>query len=63
MALGYSHPAITKVIREQAGKLVHCSNLFYTEYPSAAGTEAGQAFRHGPRVLLATAEQRLGRAR
>jgi len=35
MALGYSHPAITKVIKEQAGKLVHCSNLFYTEYPSA----------------------------
>jgi acetylornithine/N-succinyldiaminopimelate aminotransferase len=35
MALGYSHPAITKVIREQAGKLVHVSNLFYTEYPSA----------------------------
>jgi len=34
MALGYSHPAITKVIREQAGKLVHCSNLFYSEYPS-----------------------------
>ena len=35
MALGYSHPAITKVIREQAGKLVHVSNLFYTEFPSA----------------------------
>jgi acetylornithine aminotransferase/acetylornithine/N-succinyldiaminopimelate aminotransferase len=35
MALGYSHPAITKVIREQAGKLVHVSNLFYTEQPSA----------------------------
>ena len=34
MALGYSHPAITRVIREQAGKLVHVSNLFYTEYPS-----------------------------
>jgi acetylornithine/N-succinyldiaminopimelate aminotransferase len=34
MALGYSHPAITKVIKEQAAKLVHCSNLFYTEYPS-----------------------------
>ena len=33
MALGYSHPEITKVIREQAGKLVHASNLFYTEYP------------------------------
>jgi acetylornithine aminotransferase/acetylornithine/N-succinyldiaminopimelate aminotransferase len=34
MALGYSHPAITKVIREQSAKLVHCSNLFYSEYPS-----------------------------
>jgi acetylornithine aminotransferase/acetylornithine/N-succinyldiaminopimelate aminotransferase len=32
MALGYSHPAITKVLKEQAGKLVHCSNLFYTEF-------------------------------
>ena len=35
MALGYSHPAITKVLKDQAGKLVHCSNLFYTEFPSA----------------------------
>ena len=34
MSLGYSHPAITKVIREQSAKLVHCSNLFYSEYPS-----------------------------
>jgi acetylornithine aminotransferase/acetylornithine/N-succinyldiaminopimelate aminotransferase len=34
MALGYSHPKITKVIREQAAKLVHVSNLFYTEQPS-----------------------------
>lgn len=34
MALGYSHPAITKVLKQQAGKLVHASNLFYTEYPS-----------------------------
>jgi acetylornithine aminotransferase/acetylornithine/N-succinyldiaminopimelate aminotransferase len=35
MALGYSHPAVTKVLREQAGKLVHVSNLFYTGFPSA----------------------------
>ena len=35
MALGYSHPAITRVLKDQAGKLVHCSNLFYTEQPSA----------------------------
>lgn len=31
-ALGYSHPRLTKVIREQAGLLLHCSNLFYHEY-------------------------------
>ncbi|MGH9584710.1 MAG: aspartate aminotransferase family protein [Bryobacteraceae bacterium] len=31
-ALGYSHPRITKVIREQAGLLLHSSNLYYNEY-------------------------------
>src|SRR5262245_4421817 len=31
-ALGYSHPRLTKVIRGQAGKLIHTSNLFYHEY-------------------------------
>jgi acetylornithine aminotransferase/acetylornithine/N-succinyldiaminopimelate aminotransferase len=31
-ALGYSHPAITKTITAQAGKLVHTSNLFFHEY-------------------------------
>lgn len=31
-ALGYSHPRITKVIREQAGLLLHTSNLYYHEY-------------------------------
>src|SRR5271166_2012675 len=31
-ALGYSHPRITKVIREQAGLLIHTSNLYYHEY-------------------------------
>jgi acetylornithine aminotransferase/acetylornithine/N-succinyldiaminopimelate aminotransferase len=34
MALGYSHPAVTRVLRKQAGRLVHVSNLFYTEFPS-----------------------------
>ena len=32
MALGYSHPAINRVIREQSTRLVHCSNLFYTPF-------------------------------
>lgn len=31
-ALGHSHPRIVRVIREQAGKLIHCSNLYYHEY-------------------------------
>lgn len=31
-ALGYAHPRITKVIREQAGKLIHTSNLFYHQF-------------------------------
>ena len=31
-ALGYSHPRIVKAIREQAGKLIHTSNLFYHEH-------------------------------
>lgn len=31
-ALGYAHPRMTKVIREQAALLIHSSNLFYHEY-------------------------------
>src|SRR5487761_2685837 len=31
-ALGYAHPRITRVIREQAGRLLHTSNLYYHEY-------------------------------
>lgn len=28
---GHCHPAVVAAIREQAGKLIHCSNLFYNE--------------------------------
>ncbi|MGA2991058.1 MAG: aspartate aminotransferase family protein [Candidatus Korobacteraceae bacterium] len=31
-ALGYSHPAISKTIAEQASRIVHTSNLFFHEY-------------------------------
>ncbi len=31
-ALGHAHPRITKVIREQAGLLIHSSNLYYHQY-------------------------------
>jgi len=31
-ALGHAHPAITETIAQQAGRLVHTSNLFYHEF-------------------------------
>ena len=31
-ALGHAHPRIVKVIREQAAKVIHVSNLYYNEY-------------------------------
>jgi predicted acetylornithine/succinylornithine family transaminase len=31
-ALGHAHPRILRVIREQAGLLIHCSNLYYHDY-------------------------------
>ncbi|MBV9508114.1 MAG: aspartate aminotransferase family protein [Acidobacteriia bacterium] len=31
-ALGYGHPRIVKVIREQSAKLIHSSNLYYHPY-------------------------------
>lgn len=31
-SLGYAHPRITKVIRQQAGLMLHTSNLYYHEY-------------------------------
>jgi len=31
-ALGHAHPRIVKVIRDQAAKVIHVSNLYYNEY-------------------------------
>jgi acetylornithine/N-succinyldiaminopimelate aminotransferase len=47
-ALGHAHPRIVKTIREQAGKLIHVSNLYYHEYQGALAeklcTLLGSAF-------------------
>jgi acetylornithine/N-succinyldiaminopimelate aminotransferase len=47
-ALGHAHPRIVKTIREQAGKLIHVSNLYYHEYQGALAeklcTLAGASF-------------------
>ena len=29
--LGHGHPGLVKAVREQAARLIHCSNLYYTE--------------------------------
>jgi predicted acetylornithine/succinylornithine family transaminase len=31
-ALGHAHPRIMKVLRDQAGLMIHCSNLYYHQY-------------------------------
>lgn len=31
-ALGHAHPRLMKVIRGQAARMIHCSNLYYHEY-------------------------------
>jgi len=42
-ALGYAHPQITKVLREQAGLLLHTSNLYYHEYQGPLAKRIAQA--------------------
>src|SRR5579872_1865679 len=31
-ALGHAHPRILKVLRDQAGLMMHCSKLYYNQY-------------------------------
>jgi len=42
-ALGYAHPQLTKVIREQAGLILHTSNLYYHEYQGPLAARIAQA--------------------
>lgn len=35
-SLGYNHPVLVKAISKQASKLMHCSNLYYTEIQAKA---------------------------
>ncbi len=34
--LGHNHPALVKAISEQAARMIHCSNLYYTEVQAEA---------------------------
>src|SRR6516165_1804118 len=31
-ALGHAHPRLLKSLRQQAGRMIHASNLYYNEY-------------------------------
>ena len=39
-ALGHGHPAIQAVIKRQAGRLIHVSNLFFHEYQAELARDA-----------------------
>lgn len=42
-ALGHAHPQLTKVIREQAARMLHCSNLYYHEYQGPLAARIAKA--------------------
>jgi acetylornithine/N-succinyldiaminopimelate aminotransferase len=51
-SLGHCHPAVVEAVREQAGRLMHVSNLFYTE-PMARLAERLAGSSLGGRVFFA----------
>jgi acetylornithine/N-succinyldiaminopimelate aminotransferase len=51
-SLGHCHPAVVEAVREQAGRLMHASNLFYTE-PMARLAERLSESSLGGRVFFA----------
>jgi acetylornithine/N-succinyldiaminopimelate aminotransferase len=50
-SLGHCHPAVVEAVREQAGRLMHVSNLFYTE-PMARLAERLSESSLGGRVFF-----------
>jgi len=48
---GHCHPRVVEAVREQVGRLIHCSNLFYTE-PQARLAERLSRLANGGRVFF-----------
>ena len=46
-SLGHAHPEVLEAIGEQAAKLTHCSNLYYTEPQGALGDALTRLFANG----------------
>ena len=38
--LGHNHPQLVKAVADQAGKMIHCSNLYYTQVQAEAAEKA-----------------------
>src|SRR5438105_10873211 len=51
-ALGHAHPRIVKVIREQAARAIHLSNLYYKRISGQASGEALRALQSGASLFL-----------
>ena len=51
--LGHAHPAVTAAVAEQAGKLVHVSNLYYVEHRAELACELVRLMGGGMRVFFA----------
>ena len=61
-ALGHNHPAIQKVIRKQAAKLIHTCNIFYHEFQAPLAKRLTE-MSGLDRAFFRTAEPRHGTAR
>ncbi len=49
---GHCHPAVVEAIREQAGRLLHVSNLFHTNQQAQLAQKLVESFEPGARVFL-----------
>ena len=56
-SLGHAHPAITEALTEQSKKLIHVSNLYFTEPQGRLAAEILEAHRPG-QMFFPTAARR-----
>ena len=61
--VGHCHPRVVEAIREQAGRLIHVSNLFYTARERVAGRRGWSSARSAATCSSATPARRPTRPR
>src|SRR5579864_8445626 len=57
-ALGYSHPRLVRVMRREAARAVHLSNLFHNPFQGSLAIKLGRAYSKKNRVAGAPAQTR-----